>query len=182
MSSTTAMTTSTPASPSKPHDVRKNLWTLIKQRRLRELITAIKQIVCGDIQHLANIAAGRKLNFKTFVVVGNEVGKTHTGCVAVVTLALVAVIACIVVTVYPWAVATPLLNALGFTGAGPAAGSVATAAQSTFGVGPIFGIMQSAAMSGYGGPVVAAVVSGVAAAIAVFLGVQLWSARKNKTV
>ncbi|KAI5242692.1 esterase [Aureobasidium subglaciale] len=178
----TAMPTTAPANPSKPHDVRKKLWALVKQRRIRDLVTAIKEIVRGDIQHLAAITAGRKLNFKTFVLVCNEAGKTHTGCVAVITLAVDAVVACIVVTVYPWAVATPLLNALGFTGAGPAAGSVTTAAQSTFGVGPIFGIMKSAAMSGYGGPVVAAVIFGVAVAIAVFVGVKLWSARKNKTV
>ncbi|KAK7545633.1 hypothetical protein IWX49DRAFT_640369 [Phyllosticta citricarpa] len=65
----------------------------------------------------------------------------------------------------PGLITGPLLGMLGFTAAGPAAGSIAAAWQAS--IGPVaargfFATLQSAATGGYGAPVVGGVVRAVA--------------------
>jgi hypothetical protein len=96
-----------------------DLWTLIKQLRIRDLVVAIKQIALSDFQHLANVARGRPLDLETFTLLCKEFVKTRTGCTI---LTVVAVVVCIILLVFAIKVAAPFLAAYGFTSAGPAAG------------------------------------------------------------
>ncbi|KAI4740701.1 hypothetical protein E4T50_08853 [Aureobasidium sp. EXF-12298] len=154
-----------------------DLWTLIKQLRIRDLVNAIKQIALDDFQHLANVARGRPLNLDTFTLLCKEFVKTRTGRTI---LTVVAVVVCIILLVYSMKIVAPFLFALGFTNVGPAAGSVAAAAQSTWGVGAVFSTLQSAAMAGYGVPVVAAFVQGSVVTGTVFATYKLWNMHKRK--
>ncbi|KAG9943141.1 hypothetical protein KCU85_g8845, partial [Aureobasidium melanogenum] len=65
--------------------------------------------------------------------------------------------------------ASPFLATMGFTKARPAAGPVAAATQTVYGVNAVFSILQSAAMRGYEVPAVASAVQGAAAAGAAFV-------------
>ncbi|KAG9893935.1 SGNH hydrolase, partial [Aureobasidium melanogenum] len=158
-------------------DVPEDIWTLVKQLRIRDLVNAIKQIVLNDFQHLVNVARGRPLNLETVTLLFKEFVKTRTGCATLVTL---AVVVGIILLVYPLAVASPFLATMGFTSAGPAAGSVGAAAQSTFGVGAVFSTLQSAAMAGYGATIVAGIVQVSVIAITTVAGYKLWNMRKRK--
>ncbi|THV64432.1 hypothetical protein D6D28_09910 [Aureobasidium pullulans] len=176
----------------QPDDTPESIWTLIKQLRFRDLINAIKQTVIAikqtvidDFQHLANVARGRKLSFETIALLVTEFVKTRTGRAIIIALVVVAFVVAVVILVYPMCVAAPFLGALGFTHAGPAAGSIAAAVQTPFGVGALFSTLQSAAMAGYGVAVVSGVVQSAAAAGVAFAGVfaayKTWSGRKHKT-
>lgn len=66
------------------------------------------------------------------------------------------------------AVAVPILGAVGFTAAGPAAGSAAAAWQSSIGIvqaGSLFSAFQGAAMGGAAASAIGAAAGGVGAAI-----------------
>ncbi|KAG9588715.1 hypothetical protein KCU77_g12248, partial [Aureobasidium melanogenum] len=158
-------------------NVPEDIWTLIKQLRIRDLVNAIKQIVLNDFQHLVNVARGRQLNLETVILLFKEFVKTRTGCAILVAL---AVAVGIVLLIYPMAAASPFLTTIGFTSAGPAAGSVAAAAQSTFGVGAVFNTLQSDATAGYGATIVAGVVQVTVIAITAVAGYKLWNMRKRK--
>ncbi|KAG9512943.1 hypothetical protein KCV07_g9095, partial [Aureobasidium melanogenum] len=158
-------------------NVPEDIWTLIKQLRIRDLVNAIKQIDLNDFQHLVNVARGRPLNLETVILLSKEFVKTRTGCATLVAL---AVVVGVILLVYPLAVASPFLAAVGFTSAGPAAGSVAAAAQSTFGVGAVFSTLQSAAMAGYGATIVAGVVQVTVIASTAVAAYKLWNMHKRK--
>lgn len=96
-----------------------DLWTLIQQLRIRDLVNAMKQITLDDIQHLTNVDRGRPLNLETFTLLCKEYSKTRTGCA---TLTTIAIVVCTIILVYPMVVASPFLNGLGFTDVGPATG------------------------------------------------------------
>lgn len=102
-------------------NVPEDIWTLIKQLRIRDLVNAIKQIDLNDFQHLVNVARGRPLNLETVILLSKEFVKTRTGCATLVAL---AVVVGVILLVYPLAVASPFLAAVGFTSAGPAAGKI----------------------------------------------------------
>ncbi|KAH0348892.1 hypothetical protein KCU83_g5926, partial [Aureobasidium melanogenum] len=158
-------------------NVSEDIWTRIKQLRIRDLVNAIKQIVLNDFQHLINVARGRQLNLETAILLFKEFVKTRTGCAILITL---AVVIGITLFVYPMAVASPFLTTIGFTSAGPAGESVAAAAQSTLGVGAVFSTFQSAAMAGYGATIVAGVVQVAVIAVTAVAGYKLWNMHKRK--
>lgn len=56
-----------------------DLWTLVKQLRVRDLVNAIKQITSDDFQHLASIARGRPMNLETYTLLFMELIKARTG-------------------------------------------------------------------------------------------------------
>ncbi|KAI4730228.1 hypothetical protein E4T49_02144 [Aureobasidium sp. EXF-10728] len=154
-----------------------DMWTLLKQLRICDFLTAIKQVVLGDFQRLVNVTKGRPLNFETVALLFKESIKTRTGLTA---LNIFAVVVCIILLVYPMAIASPFLSAAGFTDAGPAAGSVAAATQATFGVGAVFSTLQSAAMAGYGVTVVATVAQATVIASTAIAAYKLWNMHKRK--
>lgn len=100
-------------------NVPEDIWTLIKQLRIRDLVNAVKQVVVDDFQHLVNVARGRPLNLETVTLLFKEFVKSRTGRTTLITL---AVVVCIILVVYPMAVASPFLATMGFTSTGPAAG------------------------------------------------------------
>jgi hypothetical protein len=107
-------------SPEPEQDnVLENLWTHVERLQIQDLVNAINQIVLDDFQYLADVAKDQPLNLETFTLLCKEFIKTHTGCAILTT---VAVVVCIIILVYPMAVASPFLAGLGFTNAGPAAG------------------------------------------------------------
>ncbi|TIA58972.1 hypothetical protein D6C76_10540 [Aureobasidium pullulans] len=151
---------------SEPENVPEHICALFHQLNPEHIINGIKKTVSGDIEHLFDMARSRELNAGTIIMLFDEAMKTRTGHVTLIALAAAALVVCIVMLVYPMSVAAPFLGALGFTHAGPAAGSIAAAYQSTFGANAMFATLQSAAMGGYGTPVVVGCVQGTAAAMA----------------
>ncbi|KAH0368134.1 SGNH hydrolase, partial [Aureobasidium melanogenum] len=150
-----------------------DIWTLIKQLRIRDLVNAIKQIVLDDFQHLVNVARGRALNLETFTLLFKEFVKTRTGCATLVTLAVVFGIITFITI--------PFLESLGFISTGPASEPVVTTVQSTFGVNAMFRTLQSGVMDGSGLSLVAGIVQGVIAACVMFAAYKLWNMRQRKT-
>lgn len=94
---------------------------LVKQLRIRDLTSAIKQIPLGDFRHLTNVAKGRQLNFDTFTLLLQEAIKTRTGRTVTVTIAIAVGI---IVQVYPKVAATTFLKSLGFASTKPASGKM----------------------------------------------------------
>lgn len=108
-------------SPEPEHDgAADDLWTLIKQLRMRDLVDAIKRITLDDFQHFTNVARGRSLNFETSTLLCKEFIKTRTGCV--VLGAVIATISTVIISVYSAEHPPLLLAALRLINAGPAAG------------------------------------------------------------
>lgn len=97
-----------------------DLWTLIKQLRIRDLVDAIKQITVDDFQHLANVARDRPLNFETSSLFCKEFTKTRTGYA--VLAAVTTTICCIIISGYSGELLSALLAGLRLINAGPAAG------------------------------------------------------------
>ncbi|KAJ9626524.1 hypothetical protein H2203_004157 [Taxawa tesnikishii (nom. ined.)] len=81
-----------------------------------------------------------------------------------------------VIVFCPAMLSAPALAALGFTSAGPAAGSAAAFIQSTLGTAAAFSAMQSAAMGGYG----IGATNGVGAAIGAAGGALAWKKGNRK--
>lgn len=95
--------------------------TLVKQLKIRDLISAVKQIGLGDFRHLANVARGRQLNFNTFTLLFKEVIKTRTGRTAIV---VIAIAVGMIVSVHLEVTTTPFLKSLGLTSTGPSSGKM----------------------------------------------------------
>jgi len=108
--------------PSDPEQdvVFEDLWTLIKQLRVRDLVNAIKQITSDDFQHLASIARGRPSNLETYTLLCKELIKTRTGCALL--SAATAIICTIVISVYATQLPSPVSAGLRLIKAGPTAG------------------------------------------------------------
>ncbi|THX92714.1 hypothetical protein D6D03_10360 [Aureobasidium pullulans] len=160
----------------EPEDVPEKICALFKQLNPEHIINSIKEVVLGDIEHLVKMADDRELDASTIIMLFDEAMKTRTGKATIIALNAAALVVCIVMIVFPLPTAAPVLGALGFTEAGPAAGSIAAACQSTFGTNAMFSTLQSAAMAGYGAPVIAGVVQGAAAAGATFASFNLFEA------
>ncbi|KAI7375262.1 hypothetical protein KC336_g20024 [Hortaea werneckii] len=88
-----------------------------------------------------------------------------------------------VILAVPAIITMPLFGALGFTGLGPAAGTVAAWYQATFGTTAVFSTLQSYMMGGYGVSVVGGIVQAGAAVAGVGTSVWAWASEfpKNGT-
>jgi hypothetical protein len=97
-----------------------NLWTHVKELEIHDLVNTINEIAVNDFQHLADVAKDQPLHLETFAMLCKEFIDTCTGRAILTT---VAVVVCIIILVYPMAIASPFLGGLGFTSVGPAAGT-----------------------------------------------------------
>ncbi|KAH0287714.1 hypothetical protein M436DRAFT_50941 [Aureobasidium namibiae CBS 147.97] len=156
-----------------------DLWTLVKQLRVRDLVNAIKQITSDDFQHLANVARGRPLNLETFALLCKEFIKTRTGLALL--SAVIAIICTIVISVYATQLPSPVSAGLRLMKAGPSAGKAprSTATRSNSSVGGVIETLQSAVMTGYEDPVVVAFGQGTIVAGVIFAAYKLWNMDKN---
>jgi hypothetical protein len=97
----------------------KDLWTLVKQLRVCDLVNAIKQIVLDDFQQLANVSGGRVLNLEPITLRFKELPKTRIGRTYLITITFLV---CKIFLNYVNRAVVPFLSALGSTNAGLAAG------------------------------------------------------------
>ncbi|THW84701.1 hypothetical protein D6D15_08639 [Aureobasidium pullulans] len=153
-------------------DLPEWLHKLFTEVNLEGITQAMTNVTLKDFTHLVDFVKGRELNADTITKLFEEANKLSGAGTA---FAAACLVFSVIHICFPWALAAPFLNMIGFTVTNLAPASIVSAFQSIFGVNALFSLLQSAMMGGYGAPIVAGAIQGASTISAGLSAFKLWT-------